>query len=37
MSLRPLYLLDTNICIHLMKHQPPRWQSALLAAVLGRC
>lgn len=23
MSLRPLYLLDTNICIYLMKHQPP--------------
>ncbi|WP_259726706.1 MULTISPECIES: PIN domain-containing protein [unclassified Synechococcus] len=22
MSLRPLYLLDTNIYIHLMKHQP---------------
>lgn len=24
MSLRPCDLLDTNICIHLMKHQPPR-------------
>ncbi len=24
MSLRPLYLLDTNICIYLMKHQPPQ-------------
>jgi predicted nucleic acid-binding protein len=22
-SSRPRYLLDTNICIHLMKHQPP--------------
>jgi len=22
-SLRPRYLLDTNICIYLMKHQPP--------------
>ena len=24
MSLKPLYLLDTNICIYLMKQQPPR-------------
>lgn len=24
MSLRPHYLLDTNICIYLMKHQPPQ-------------
>lgn len=24
MSLRPLFLLDTNICIYLMKDQPPR-------------
>ncbi len=24
MSLRPLFLLDTNICIYLMKHQPPQ-------------
>ena len=23
MSLKPLYLLDTNICIYLMKQQPP--------------
>jgi tRNA(fMet)-specific endonuclease VapC len=23
-SLRPRYLLDTNICIDLMKHQPPQ-------------
>jgi len=23
-SLRPRYLLDTNICIYLMKNQPPR-------------
>jgi tRNA(fMet)-specific endonuclease VapC len=23
-SLRPVYLLDTNICIDLMKHQPPQ-------------
>lgn len=24
MSPRPRYLLDTNICIYLMKHQPPQ-------------
>jgi tRNA(fMet)-specific endonuclease VapC len=23
-TIRPLFLLDTNICIYLMKHQPPR-------------
>lgn len=32
MSLRPLYLLDTNICIYLMKHQPPQ-----VAERFGRC
>lgn len=24
MTIRPLYLLDTNICIYLMRHQPPQ-------------
>ncbi len=24
MSLRPLYLFDTNNCTYLMKHQPPQ-------------
>lgn len=32
MSLKPLYLLDTNICIDLMKQQPPQ-----VAARFARC
>ena len=24
MTIRPLFLLDTTICIHLMRHQPPQ-------------
>lgn len=32
MSLKPLYLLDTNICIYLMKQQPPQ-----VAARFARC
>lgn len=38
MSLRPRYLLDTNICIYLMKHQPPqvakRFSSCMVGEVL---
>ncbi len=38
MSLRPPYLLDTNICIYLMKHQPPqvaqRFSSRMVGEVL---
>jgi len=37
-SLRPRYLLDTNICIYLMKHQPPqvaeRFSSCMVGEVL---
>ena len=38
MSLRPRYLLDTSICIYLMKHQPPqvaeRFSSCMVGEVL---
>ena len=38
MSFRPRYLLDTNICIYLMKHQPPqvaeRFSSCMVGEVL---
>jgi len=37
-SFRPGYLLDTNICIYLMKHQPPqvaeRFSSCMVGEVL---
>ena len=35
MSLRPLYLLDTNICIYLMKHQPPQVAERFSACRVG--
>ena len=35
MSLRPLYLLDTNICIDLMKHQPPQVAERFSACRVG--
>ena len=35
MSLRPLYLLDTNICIYLMKHQPPQVAERFSACMVG--
>ena len=35
MSLRPLYLLDTNICIRLMKHQPPQVAERFSACRVG--
>jgi tRNA(fMet)-specific endonuclease VapC len=34
-SLRPLYLLDTNICIYLMKHQPPQAAQRFSACRVG--
>ena len=38
MSLRPRYLLDTNICLFLMRHQPPqvaeRFSSCMVGEVL---
>jgi tRNA(fMet)-specific endonuclease VapC len=34
-SLRPLYLLDTNICIYLMKHQPPQVAERFSACRVG--
>ena len=35
MSIRPLYLLDTNICIYLMKHQPPQVAERFSACRVG--
>ncbi|MCX5930320.1 MAG: type II toxin-antitoxin system VapC family toxin [Cyanobacteria bacterium] len=35
MSLRPLYLLDTIICIYLMKHQPPQVAERFSACRVG--
>ena len=35
MSLRPLYLLDTNICIYLMKQQPPQVAERFAACRVG--
>jgi tRNA(fMet)-specific endonuclease VapC len=35
MSLRPRYLLDTNICIYLMKHQPPEVAERFSACRVG--
>ena len=35
MSLRPLYLLDTNICIYLMKHQPQQVAERFSACRVG--
>lgn len=35
MSLRPLYLLDTNICIYLMKDQPPQVADRFAACRVG--
>ena len=35
MSLRPHYLLDTNICIYLMKHQPPQVAERFSACRVG--
>jgi tRNA(fMet)-specific endonuclease VapC len=34
-SLRPRYLLDTNICIYLMKHQPPQVAERISACRVG--
>jgi tRNA(fMet)-specific endonuclease VapC len=34
-SPRPLYLLDTNICIYLMKHQPPQVAERFSACRVG--
>ena len=35
MSLKPRYLLDTNICIYLMKNQPPRVAERFSACRVG--
>lgn len=35
MSLRTRYLLDTNICIYLMKHQPPQVTERFSACRVG--
>ena len=35
MSLRPRYLLDTNICIYLMKDQPPKVAERFSACRVG--
>ncbi|MCP9884635.1 type II toxin-antitoxin system VapC family toxin [Synechococcus sp. ATX 2A4] len=35
MSLRPLYLLDTNICLYLMKHQPPQVAERFARCLVG--
>ncbi|MFM7732285.1 MAG: PIN domain-containing protein, partial [Cyanobium sp.] len=35
MTLRPRYLLDTNICIYLMKHQPPQVVERFSASRVG--
>ena len=35
MSLRPLYLLDTNICTYLMKHQPQQVAERFSACRVG--
>jgi len=34
-SLRTRYLLDTNICIYLMKHQPPQVAERFSACRVG--
>jgi tRNA(fMet)-specific endonuclease VapC len=34
-TLRPRYLLDTNICIYLMKHQPPQVVQRFAACRVG--
>jgi len=34
-SLSPLYLLDTNICTYLMKHQPPQVADRFAACRVG--
>lgn len=33
--MRPKYMLDTNICIYLMKHQPPQ-VAERIAGLQGR-
>ncbi len=35
MTIRPLYLLDTNICIYLMKDQPPQVADRFAACRVG--
>ncbi|WP_233128758.1 MULTISPECIES: type II toxin-antitoxin system VapC family toxin [Synechococcales] len=35
MTIRPLYLLDTNICIYLMKDQPPQVSDRFAACRVG--
>lgn len=35
MSSRPQYLLDTNICIYLMKHHPPEVAARFAACFVG--
>ena len=35
MSLRPRYLLDTNICIYLMKHQPSQVAELFSTCMVG--
>ena len=33
--MRPKYMLDTNICIYLMKHQPPEVRERFAACFVG--
>ena len=33
--MRPKYMLDTNICIHLMKHQPPAVRARFAECFVG--
>lgn len=33
--MKPKYLLDTNICIYLMKHQPPQVQARFAECFVG--
>ena len=33
--MKPKYMLDTNICIYLIKHQPPQVQERFLSALWG--
>lgn len=35
MSLKPRYLLDTNICLYLMKHQPPQVAERFSTCMVG--
>ena len=33
--MKPKYMLDTNICIYLMKHQPPQVQARFAECFVG--